>query len=283
MLNTAKDNIVRGLELLATVPPLRSEAKKILAMEMLQPAMPQEVWGATASVEALSQAIWVLLRNADLMADAIDAVVNEDDPNAILLKLPPTDSAAEFRQTVDDFLKALEVPVARVFNGAQLRFGGFDCGTDWIALVGYTAAIPAFVLSIFKLGLGFLEEGRRREAALKAFEGISETLLAQMSLANKAAGELAQVHLRAAAEELVTRSNPDLDEGARREAVIVLVNSIKTLAELTQKGAEVCHAITAPKEVKDAAPKLEDIQKAIQSGQQFVGLLGPKPEDPPEP
>jgi hypothetical protein len=191
----------------------------------------QSTWNHTASLRA------PLMNILSPTVAALAAAAPPEPNGTILVKLPQVDNLDDTAKTLQSLSHAFDRPLG-MLHESPVQMLGVDSGSTWLVLAARTAGALKFLQHLAE-ALGTLLKAL---AAYKTQMGHLQAIKAEMVLRQR------QEALNAEAQEaLVNRLAEELavaPTGAERrpvnaELVSTLVHSLKTLQDLSQRGAEV--------------------------------------------
>lgn len=197
------------------------------------------------------------------MSTAIENVIAENNPDLISIKIPPPQNFEELEETANKLNKIFGQTLLNEEVKGHIKITNFDTGTYWIdfmvggaTVVNVVAGLAWSAAVVYKK----LQDGRLVQEQVRA-----------MKISNSAF------------KEVLEKSNESLNEVADREANFVFNSffkgkdpeqvarikmSLKELAELYAKGAEIYPSIDAADKVIEQFPdfnKLENIATKVKN------------------
>lgn len=188
------------------------------------------------------------------LAAVLSNVIPEEDADSINIKLPPINDFEELSKVSHDIhISLTQILYNEEING-QTKIVSVENGSIWLNVfiggAGGVAIVGALVWSaavIYKK----IQEGRLLEQTVRGME-VKNTSIEDILTAQKKSTELM---IKAEAEYIqTTHFKENAPENIER-----IKNSVKTLAELIEKGAEIHPALVAPEQVSNLFPNVKNL------------------------
>lgn len=184
--------------------------------------------------------------------DAIDQTIIQCDDTSISIKLPPLKTLTEMKSYLGSFETALNQAVTNEQIKGKVEVCNVEAGSIWVdislgstlavSLVAYLAWAGAVIRKKYYEGNIFREMAEKQAinaGAMRAFEEGMEKLI--------------NITCEAEAKNILSEFNIPLDNN-NSESLERAKYTIKTFAELIQKGAEIHPSLAAPEDVKNLFP-----------------------------
>lgn len=191
--------------------------------------------------------------SSNAVIQAINQAISEQSEFSISVKLPPMNNLNELTQFSKELDTALsQVLINKHFDG-KVVLQNFESGSNWLeVIVGSMMALKA-VSDLVKYAIDIrikmfdIEKAKQVARSAKLSGDILETF-------EKGVEQNIKVLCEAHSKELLSGNGVDSPDP---EFITRVSNSIKTLAELFNKGTEIHHALNAPKVIKDEFPDIK--------------------------
>jgi hypothetical protein len=267
---TKKGVVLDALRRIRQVAPLESDALYLIGHSMITaPSVAQpERNDFKGKLDALR------LRSADLYS-LVTSVLHEQDPESIAVRIPEPEDIDGIEDVVGDLRLVFQDPVKRYFGEAApvLRFQGFDTGTSWIELCGYTGVVLKFTFALLWAANAYrvaAAKARQEEARAEALEASADQLKRMAEHQN----DLLELQLKQLTKGVIEGYASHRSQSANiHEASNSVRKSITTWGAMLDRGAAVRPALNASSETRDVFPNPTSDDLA-QLTEQLTKLLG---------
>jgi hypothetical protein len=177
------------------------------------------------------------------------------DPNSLSIRLPDILDFEDLSQASKTFHTILSQSIIDDEIGGLVKITNVENGSIWLEVfVGTTAAVELVGGLAWAAAVVFkkIQEGRLIEEHVKSLKIKNDSL---KEIQNKQKEQLAQL-VEAEAENLVN----EIFSENKIEKIERIKHSIKLLAEMLEKGAEVHPALNQPESVKNLFPDIKNLQ-----------------------
>jgi hypothetical protein len=247
-----------ALERLSAVPSLRKEVAEILREPLLGGQGP---FSAEVVASLFERKLSRLRMKAEVLHEAIAGILATEDPLSIAIRLPDARSLDELKTIVHELQHVFEEPVKAVLgsDAGEVRFQGFDVGSEWLELVFTANGALGLVAGILRTGTWLLKEmtdAERRRAECDVTVASAEVLvkyaeLDKMMLDARLAKQAAAI----VAEHGATASR----QGSDQELQNIVSRGVQCWANLLGRGAAAVPALSASEEIREVFPAVPQL------------------------
>lgn len=267
--------IMGSLRALAVLPSDIGETASRLLGASFVVAGDSDIVGPQEDVRAWATELARLRTRVGDVLEGIDLAIPKQSDLTISVCVPKPETPGDLASTCEELQFIFNDALSRL-TGEQVRVQNLDSGSDWIELVAHTAQGLQLIAEF--LGISHAHTIHRREddrcvARLRAVR-VAEAQLTSTQLSLDAARrELFEPQIKALAE-----SSPGGKKSkAIKEDISFTLNAMERLSALTERGARVVLALTAPPEAAKAAPSRAAVEQLAADAVARVEELGAPP------
>ena len=197
-----------------------------------------------------------ILRNKISLALCIlDGLKEDDNENTICIKLPDYSNLENLTDDIRLLDKIFQQILSQEKLKSNVKFAGFDVGSNWINIYIPSAAAISFVGRIIWAACVIRKKKIEGDMQLEELKALKISNKTREDIQN-AQAELLKKLVQAEATNAIEEQGLKIDN---QEYIARTVYAIEKLTDLMNKGIEIHPAITAPEPISDLFPDFKNV------------------------